>query len=424
MVISPTHRYWFNRFEARPLADGCYAVRDWLQPAGRVLGPEVVAGLQGRALDLALFQYGFARAALSSYGAPVAQNHLAGHSPDGGPGQENAVLFWQFPCRTEAAAWNAHAGLNCPRLIDDVMHVYLGLPWATWIDKARNFAWGTEGAGVMQQQLQLVGVQLSGLRRALSALGVQLRVHSVCQHIYWFDLVPAWQKLGVTDLWLSHCPQAGATLVSVPPVPLPDLGELQLHPWALYAVNVEDPQRRAGLALGKDVDQRTILASFVGAHMAHYLSDVRLQLQTLAGTPGFVVRVSGDWHFNTVVYQHQIAGQALTPTPRLDAEVASYNQLLSDSVFALCPAGAGPNSLRLWEALAVGAIPVLLGNQPVLPCGGTLAAVDWDRIVLRVADAQIDQLPTLLKGMPLAERRERQVRGMEAYAAVKVQRCF
>ncbi len=409
--------FWFGRFVAQLQRDGGYAVRDWLQAQGRTLGAELFSGLQGRELDLALFQYGFARPAVSAHGAPVAQRHDDTDAHGG-------ALFWQFPCRTEAAAWDAHATLQQPRMHDNALHVYLGLPWATWIDKARKSAWGADGARGMQQQLQMVGVQLSGMRHALAALGVQLKLHTVCQHIYWFDLMPAWQKLGVTDLWLSHCPPADATQVSVPPVPMPDLGTVCLHPWALHAVNVEDPQRRCGLTLGKDVAQKSVLASFAGAHMPHYLSDIRLRLQNLANAPGFVLSLQDDWHFNEVVYGHQIGGQPFAPAPDLDAAVHRYNALLSDSVFALCPAGAGPNTLRLWEALAVGAIPVLLGALPVLPCGGSLPAIDWDRIALRVPDGQLEQLPLMLASMPLAERRERQARGLQAYAAVKVQRCF
>jgi hypothetical protein len=308
-----------------------------------------------------------------------------------------------------------HAVVAHPLLSDDEVHVYLGLPWATWIDKGRKAAWGEGGAVAMQHQLQMLGVQFSGLRHALAALGVRLKVHTVCQHIYWQDMVPAWQRLGVTDVWLSHCPLGAQPS---------GLHGLTLHPWALYAVNVEDPQRRAGLSLGKDPAARPVLASFVGAHMQHYLSDVRLRLRALADEPGFVVRVTDEWHFEKVVYQHQIGGQPLVPSGLLDDSVASYNRLLSDSVFALCPAGAGPNTLRLWEALAVGAVPVLLGVQPVLPRGGSLAAVDWERIVLRVPDEQLSSLPQLLRAMPLAERRERQRLGLQAYASVKTQRCF
>jgi hypothetical protein len=369
----------------------------------------VFEGLQGRALAHAFFQHGFASAAVSAIGPAVAQDHL-------GASDASSAMFWQFPCRTEGAAWAVHAQISNPLLKDGALHVYLGLPWATWIDKGRKAAWGEGGAVAMQHQLQLLGVQFSGLRHALAALGLGLKLHTVCQHIEWQDMLPVWQRLGLTDLWLSHCPSAAPVL--------PGLVGVALHPWALYAVNVEDAQRRAGLRLGQDPAAKPLLASFVGAHMPHYLSDVRLQLRTLANEPGFVVRVTDEWHFEAVVYQHQIASGALEPSARLDDALLSYNQLLSDSVFALCPSGAGPNTLRLWEALAVGAVPVLLGVQPALPQGGSLGGIDWERIVLRVPDSQIALLPQLLRAIPLSERRERQQLGLQAYAQVKAQRCF
>jgi len=107
--------------------------------------------------------------------------------------------------------------------------------------------------------------------------------------------------------------------------------------------------------------------------------------------------------------------------------VAEYNRVLSDSMFSLCPAGAGANTLRLWESLAVGAVPVLLGpasSQPELPRGGTLTEVDWDAIVLRVSEEQLENLPQILRQLPMDEVRRRQRLGMKAFASVCEQRCF
>jgi hypothetical protein len=384
------------------VGDG-FSLKDWLLPGAHHMAQGVFQGLQGVALDQAFFKQGLARGAYTAALVPsVAQR----------PHNQDDSLFWQFPCRTEGAAWDAHAPLSLPVRVGDELHVYLGLPWATWIDLLIKQAQTPLQRVQIEQQLQMVGTRLVGLRRALQPVGLGLRVHTVCQHVYWPQMSAQWERLGVTDAWLSHCP--------------PELASpgLRLHPWALYAVNVEDAERQAGLAVGKDPAQRSVLASFVGAHMPHYLSDVRLRLRALANEPGIVVRVTDRWHFEDAVYQHQFADAAQPTQNAPDATVASYNHVLCDSVFALCPAGAGPNTLRLWEALAVGAIPVLLGHQPVLPAGGTLSLVDWDAIVLKVPDAELAHLPQRLRAMPLAERRERQQRGMKAYALVKAQRCF
>ena len=90
----------------------------------------------------------------------------------------------------------------------------------------------------------------------------------------------------------------------------------------------------------------------------------------------------------------------------------------------LCPAGAGPNTLRLWESLAVGSVPVLLGPTPRLPEGGTLPPIDWEAIVLRVADDQIPELPRIPSHVPIEEIRRRQQLGLRAYHWVRAQRYF
>ena len=144
----------------------------------------------------------------------------------------------------------------------------------------------------------------------------------------------------------------------------------------------------------------------------------------LADQPGFTIKVTGQWHFEEVVYRHQMMHLPLDEVYSVDESVVRYNALLSDSLFSLCPSGAGPNTLRLWESLAVGAVPVLLGVPPVLPRGGTLPAIDWERIVIRVPDDRLHDLPALLRAMPIEEIRQRQRLGLQAFEQVRVQRCF
>ena len=40
---------------------------------------------------------------------------------------------------------------------------------------------------------------------------------------------------------------------------------------------------------------------------------------------------------------------------------------MNDSKYTLCPSGSGPNSIRLWEALAVGSLPIVLSDNLDLP---------------------------------------------------------
>ncbi len=396
--------YWHERFRVSARDDGTWVFTDRLRPQARVLPRAAFAGLQGAELALEQLRRGFLDGALPPVLWPVADRPA-------GPGD---TMFWQFPCRTEGAAFSLHQH-RAPLREGRTLHVYLGLPWATWLDMRRR----DPALPASAAEFALQRVRLQGLHGAVQAAGGRLRVHTVCQHVAWADLLPAWAELGVTDVWLSHLPARPEALA-----PLHRAG-LQGHPWRLFAVNVEDSARRAGLEPGRDPAQRRWLASFVGAHAPHYVSDVRQRLQRLAAVPGFHVALREGWHFEQVVYGHQVAGQEAPPEP--DDSVRAYNALLTDSVFALCPSGAGPNTLRLWEALAAGTVPVLLGEMPVLPAGGTLAPVDWDAIVLRVPDdvpGGLEALPQRLRAMPMEEVRQRRARGLEAFARVQQQCCF
>jgi hypothetical protein len=395
---------WFGRFEVADGGPGRWLLRDWLRPAPVRRRRDRFAGLAGDALARALFLHGWAPAAWGGYPRAVADR----------PRDDDDPMFWQFPCRTEGDAYARHAALEAPALRGDALHCYLGLPWATFIDRRQ---WPAV-------ELQTARTRLFGLRAALAECGLRLRVHTVCQHVYWERALPHWHALGLTDLWLSHLP-AEAGPETRPGVAAAERSGMQLHPWSLYAVNVEDPARRVGLRIGADPAARPLLASFIGTHMPHYLCDARLRLRALAAEPDIRIDVTTDrWHFEGVVYGHQVRREPLEAHYAVDDDVRRYNEWLSDSVFALCPAGAGPNTLRLWEALAVGAIPVLIGPAPALPRGGSLAPVDWDAIVLRCDADRLGELPARLRAVPLEERRRRQRLALEACDHVRRQRCF
>jgi hypothetical protein len=405
LAVSPPpvieRSYWLGRFRVAPGPDASLLFHDRLQPRPRMRPASDFAGLVGGELALELLRQGFLDGCLPPATAAVADR----------PARPGDPMFWQFPCRTEGAAQALHAR-RAPRRDGTELHTYLGLPWATWLDMRRQVPDVLESV----PELEMQRIRLGGLHGAVREAGGRLRVHTVCQHIAWRDLLPLWQAIGVTDVWLSHLPSDPAARQALM------RAGLQGHPWRLFAVNVEDPARRAGLDIGRDPAQRRWLASFVGAHAAHYVSDIRLRLRALAATPDLHIVLREGWHFEQVVYGHQIGG---APAPAgLDDDVRRYNELLTDSVFALCPSGAGPNTLRLWEALAAGTVPVLLGEMPVLPAGGTLPTVDWDAIVLRVPDAELAGLPDRLRAVPLDEVRRRQRLGLEAFAQVREQCCF
>lgn len=382
-------RGWSLRDTLRP---------DWaceLGPEARPLNPQGGISLEGLAA--------FIEPTVDTY--PVTVADRPAHAAD--------VQFWQYPAATERQALGNHLALAGGGHIDTAtgrLHTYVGLPWATYIDKKQ---YPPEVATWLKPRL-------AGMRALAQSAGLQLAVHTVCQQIHWRRFVENFRTLGITDLHLSHCEHQAQEEVAG--------AGLRLHSWPLIAVNVEDPSRREGLDFDRPVQQRRYLATFIGAHMKHYRTDVRLRLLQAAqafGQADVVVDLGSEWHFNKIVYTEQVANKkiAATDLQAHDAATVRYNQVLSDSVFSLCPEGAGPNTLRIWESLAVGAIPVIMADTWQLPPArrGEPALADCS-VVWPGSDLR--GLFEMLAAIPLAQRERMSALARACYQAARQRTCF
>lgn len=270
------------------------------------------------------------------------------------PSTNDDVNFWQYPCATEFQAYHNHKNISPGEHVDapnKVVNIYLPLPWATYIDK-KVFP---------ENYLVRVKSLLTYYKAISSENGFELRVHTVCQHIHWARILEVAQELGVTDLHLSHKNSKSEQKQQ-------EVGtKLRLHGWMLIAVNYVTPERSKGMER-KPVSEKKLLASFIGAHMPHYLDDSRVRLFEAAkesGRDDVFVDLGSEWHFNKVVYEEQVLNRKVN-SEHLDEHqerTYRYNSILSDSKFSLCPVGAGPNTLRFWESIAVGSIPVVFSDD-------------------------------------------------------------
>ncbi len=344
--------------------------------------------------------------------APVMSAHL--HMLNDLPCDERDANFWQYPCATEKQALDNHLTIDDlvnARSRDGVAHIYVPLPWATYIDK-KVFP---------ERVFAKLEAHLRVMREIAAVLGLELRIHTVCQHIRWRNLLDQARRIGVTDLHLSHNEDALQDEI------IDDYPELRLHSWTLIAVNVEDETRSDGLTFGKDVEDKKVFASFIGAHMPHYRSDVRMQLfeaAKAAGDDDIIVDLGTEWHFNKIVYDLQVQNKEIQPQDLTheNSKTLNYNQVISDSVFSICPEGAGPNTLRFWESLAVGAIPVVIADAWVPPSrpGG----VDLREAAIFVRLEDVPQLFERLRAMSKEEIRARQKACIEAYPRLRDLRAF
>jgi hypothetical protein len=270
-------------------------------------------------------------------------------------------LFWQQPNVTEYTAAQALL-VTAP----DLCHHYAAFPWATWIDRARR--------GCPPESPTLNTPSASGPRV------------TVCQHIWALEHLELFRRAGITDLFWSHAIQ-GVSQIS----------GIRLHPFPLYPVRCATHPPTAPL---QPPIQRPLLYSFQGAYAPGlYLTPVRDWLLELPPRPDAQLERRQEWHYEQAVYREQVQGQPADAVrhAQLSAEADAYATTLQRSCFALCPSGSGPNSIRLWEALGYGSIPVILSDQLQLPGHVEL----WQAAALMVPETQaaVAALPSQLESL-------------------------
>ena len=277
---------------------------------------------------------------------------------------KNYQMFWQYPVKTEEEFYIQNK--DNPN--------YLGLPWATFLDKSVNH---------------------NALVKALLPLIKTKNTYTCCQHIYFKKLIPIMKIIGVKALYTPH----------------KVIGEDEIHgvyiyPCPLYAVNVEDNARNQEF---QKVDFNTIerkyLYSFMGGYQpSNYLTKIRKNIFEMKHPDDAFVLNTGSWHFNNVVYSNkQNTKKELNIDNNHIQKTKNYNKLLLESRFSLCPSGSGPNSIRFWESLAVGCIPILLADTLELPEHSL-----WENAIIKLEESKLKTLPELLS--KISEEKEKEMR--------------
>ncbi|MDQ6946149.1 MAG: glycosyltransferase family 47 protein [Actinomycetota bacterium] len=143
----------------------------------------------------------------------------------------------------------------------------------------------------------------------------------------------------------------------------------------------EDPAGSSALIEGISTEP-DLLWSFVGS-ISTYPS-VRAQLLRLRDDRGLAVN-SATWG----EVRWKAAGQGALD--RRDA-IKSYVASLARSKFVLAPRGVGASSVRLFEAMQAGRVPVIISDDWLPP-----ALVDWGNCSIRVPESDISSIPMILR---------------------------
>jgi len=127
-----------------------------------------------------------------------------------------------------------------------------------------------------------------------------------------------------------------------------------------------------------------------------------------------------------VVYNYQIANKESDKKAIERQEIVAYNRLLSQSLFSLCPGGAGPNTLRLWESLGTGTIPVVLSDRYEFPSLGRMGLDRdiWDKSVIDMPEAAVGSLDEQIRSLSIEEQKALQDQGQRLFTASLELSCF
>ena len=287
---------------------------------------------------------------------------------------KNTSLFWQYPVITEKSFYEQNKNNKS----------FIGLPWATILDKRVNTN-------------HLIRIILKMLKTQPE--------YTCCQHISFRKLIPLFKVLKIKTLYSPHKIKGEDCINGINILPCP-----------LYAVNIEDPKRNADF-LNKDfmnID-RPYLYSFIGAYQNDYMSNIRLKILQMKKTDDSIIINSGDWHFNRVVYSTSQNDKGdLNQDSKHEEKTKKYNDVLLKSKYSLCPSGTGPNSIRFWESLACGSIPVLLSDKMELPENSL-----WEKSIICVSENKLDLVRGILSEISKEEEYIRRTNCLKIYKYFK-----
>jgi len=239
---------------------------------------------------------------------------------------------WQIPAKTEL--WAYEKLKNSPQF--DLLTQYICFPWASLID-------------YLDHQPSKAKLLIRALKHRPPKMAV--KVITYCQHIYALKLLPYFKMLGITDIYWSHKIKGQN-----------EIDGIVLHPYPLYPVMY---YKRKNPYTNKPLKDRKYLYSFIGAYQPNlYLTPVRRWILDLPKRKNTIIIERSEWHFEQDVYRNQLLGAnegGIQSKVRMGYE-EEYINVMEETVFCLCPSGSGPNSIRLWEALKFGCIPVIFSD--------------------------------------------------------------
>lgn len=253
------------------------------------------------------------------------------------------------------------------------------VPWATLIDLKINLPEG--------DPRKLVAT------KALKEVPFKKNSFTVCQTYRFMQLIDTFKQAGIDTVFCPHA-QGEVDGIKIEPFPLYD--PLQINP----------------------AKEKTIFYSFIGLHRSDYVSNIRRRIfldENHSKDSEVIERQR--WHFDNAVYAKQIGSVKSHPIQDILEEnnKNEYKEILSKSRYSLCPCGVGPSSIRFYESLRAGAIPILLSDKMKLP---NIKDLDWNDCIIKLPESDYKDLRKIINNIIPEKERELRENCIKAYELV------
>jgi len=249
--------------------------------------------------------------------------------------------LWQKPVITEQQIFaNINKNKNLP-------YNYIAFPWATYIDKL------LENKENIIEQLK-------------KSINNDTKYFTVVQHVEFRNYINLFKELNIKYIFTPH-------KIDID-VKLEKENNIFIIPISIFPVQILNYKHNGG-------KYKKCIATFMGQNNdKDNLSNIREKLYTcFKDKKDCIVKIKSQIHYHDIIYKNE------NNNCYHDFE---YKKYLMISKFSLCPSGRGPNSIRLWESLHFGSIPVILSdkiNLPDLP-------IDYNECFIFWNECDIDKL--------------------------------
>jgi len=198
---------------------------------------------------------------------------------------------------------------------------------------------------------------------------------TVMQHIYYYKHLDIVSSIGITHVFTPHKDTGYEELEKK--------YNIKLISFSLFPAQSFD--NTSNLI---NVLERKYLMSFIGQYNPScYLTDIRDKIfKLLPNNETNFIKRRGEWHYESMVYRNK-------KETNINNEKEYIDNML-ETKFSLCPSGSGPNSIRIWESISFGTIPIILADTLILP---EIKNIVWSDYFIIWKESELDKLEKYLE---------------------------